>query len=79
MSKSFNQNHPELREGELFLVNGQVENLEETAWKSKRPGTQAYTRDGKRFGTEHGFFPIFVSREELYAKDPALIVRLTNR
>ena len=71
----FNQTHPELREGEIFLCNvgGNFdvfrdrfmpihEVFDSIGWKSKRIGSVAYTRDGKPIKNMR---PIFVERVEL--------------
>ncbi|MFH0755150.1 MAG: hypothetical protein V1910_00590 [bacterium] len=39
------QKHPELLEGEMFLLNSS-QNGEEVGYKSKRVGRKAYTRSG---------------------------------
>jgi len=66
--KSFNKNHPEVKEGEVFLTNADIEGLCHIGWKSKRKGSVAYDIHNKpipSFG--HDFFPVFVQRSELEA------------
>lgn len=55
-----NKNHPELREGEVFLTNAL--SLSGIGWKTKRSGYVAYDIYGKPI---HGMFPVFVQRKEL--------------
>ena len=73
---SFNRNHPELREGEVFLTNAFDDSngrfpddprsdWESVGWKSKRAGVTAYTTDGQVIPK---MFPIFAKRSELSGK-----------
>jgi len=63
----FNENHPELKEGEMFLMNDE-ENSEALVtynslqYKSKRFGTIAYSDDGNVLDKK--IRPIFVNKEE---------------
>ena len=70
---NFNRNHPELRDGEVFITNAFHDSngrfpddprrdWEAVGWKSKRAGAVAYTTSGKRI---RGMFPIFAKRSEL--------------
>ncbi len=76
MSSSFNKNHPELKEGEVFLTNTESDEYEfrfprfddfghgfaAIGWKTKRKGSVAYDIYGKPV---RGLIPVFVQREEL--------------
>jgi len=65
---SYNKNHPELREGEFFLMNifpstdddllGEFRTL---GWEKKRLGSVAYTPDGKRIKFA---LPVFIQEAE---------------
>ncbi len=59
--KDFNRNHPELREGEIFIMNT-WDNGCNCSWKTKRLGNQAYDIHGNpmRDGT-----PLFAQKKEL--------------
>lgn len=61
---NFNDKHPELEDGEMFLTNERKEDLHHIGWKSKRIGTTAYTVNGKVIGTVNKLFPIFIQKKE---------------
>ena len=42
--------HPELREGEMFLSNADIEGYSRIGWKTKRSGMVAYGTNGKPVG-----------------------------
>lgn len=76
-SLGFNQNHPELMEGKMFLANlvhtsktdfnGEFNAV---PWKSKRLGNKSFTWDGKPLEQCR---PVFMQRsdfEEFYTKRP---------
>lgn len=60
-SGGFNETHPEMREGELFLINATWAGYERIRWKTKRRGLQAYTEQGEEVT---GYIPVFVQRKE---------------
>ena len=63
--KSFRKNHPEAREGEVFLTNSDTKGfVNHIGWKSKRKGEVAYNVDNKPVNS-YDFFPVFVQRSEL--------------
>ena len=70
---NFNDRHPELLEGEIFL--GNVWNIEpfKCYWGTKRYGQQSYDVDGVPLS---GYFPLFAQRSELEA---AGVFELTAR
>lgn len=55
---SFNQKHPEIKEGEVFLTNGTVREFHGIKCESKRLGNQAYDTKGEMI-TRLGLRPIF--------------------
>lgn len=58
-----NDQHPELRPGEVFLTNCAGEKIfQDIGWKSKRQGKVAYGADGQPI---EGYFPVFVQKDEL--------------
>ncbi|MEK7100248.1 MAG: hypothetical protein AAB872_00375 [Patescibacteria group bacterium] len=69
---SFNKNHPEKRNGEVFLTNVgdhdreflflEDDNYQRIGWKTKRKGSVAYDVNGKEV---YGMKPVFVQRSEL--------------
>lgn len=69
---SFNKNHPEKGEGEVFLTNVGDSDREfsffdhggyqHIGWKTKRKGSTAYDVNGKEVD---GMNPVFVQRSEL--------------
>lgn len=72
---SFNENHPELREGEVFVGNIEMVHFVQSEHKTKRLGYQAYMRNGtpmrrrKKGESWHSFlYPMFVQRSELEEK-----------
>lgn len=71
-TEDFNEHHPELQDGEIFVTNcldgfdgEETETAEQVfnnlAWRTKRRGMVAYGRDGKRLS---GGFPAFAKRSE---------------
>lgn len=67
---SFNNNHPERREDEVFFTNTDEIGFRGLGWETKRAGTQAYTRIGT---PSNGFFPVFVKQSEISEKDPGIL------
>ena len=62
------KNHPELREGEVFLGNLSSSEYQNMRWKTKRQGAVPYNIHGKReYNTVPGFelLPVFAKRQEL--------------
>lgn len=79
-SYNFDDGHPEIREGEIFLTNEKPSLTERRPllydfsstvwgrnWKSRRIGTRAYDRQGNEI-TREGYRPVFVQRTELEAE-----------
>lgn len=66
MRESFNVNHPELREDEIFIGNADEEEFREIKFVRKRLGEQAYNRDGAIIPKESGVRPVFVNKKEFY-------------
>jgi len=61
MKGNYNETHPELKEGEMFLSNNSFEEYTHIGWKTKRLGIQAYTIDGEELTVLR---PVFVRNEE---------------
>lgn len=61
---NFNDKHPELEDGEMFLTNECTGTYPKIGWKSKRKGITAYTINGKVIGIINGMFPIFIQKKE---------------
>lgn len=64
--------HPELKEGEEFLCNANLESYRDIKFKTKRRGVMIYNQDGTPiqspiFSTL-SVFPVFVKKEELKKK-----------
>lgn len=59
--ENFNVNHPEIRDGEMFLTNILAEDYIHIGWKTKRSGLQAYTVYGESLSH---YVPVFVQKEE---------------
>ncbi|MDP3726471.1 MAG: hypothetical protein Q8R36_04725 [bacterium] len=64
-----NNQHPELRKGEIFLTNCIPDEMLEVheifasiGWKTKRLGEQSYDVDGKSI---HACRPVFILKSEL--------------
>ena len=53
--------HPELRKGEMFLTNANVEGYSQIGWETKRSGMTAYDVNGNPV---RGLFPVFVQKAE---------------
>jgi len=60
----YNDHHRELREGEIFLMNGSVEDYRTIDWKTKRMGQWACDASGGVVGTKY-LHSIFVQKSEL--------------
>ena len=60
--RNYNETHPELREGEMFLTNT-LDNYDymRIGWHSKRRGRQAYSIHGEELTRG---IPVFVQRSE---------------
>ena len=57
------QNHPERREGEIFLGNVGEDTFLTCVWQTKRRGNTAYDTDGKPL--QHGLlWPMFIRQSE---------------
>lgn len=61
MTKNFNTDHPEIRQGEVWVANATPEEIEEINWKTRRVGHQAYNSSGKPIP---GVKPVFIQVEE---------------
>lgn len=61
MTESYNETHPELRKGEMFLTNGVLETYVQIGWKTKRRGRRAYSKKGEPLLE---YRPVFVQRSE---------------
>ena len=61
IEKNYNETHPELKEGEMFLTNSMPDDYIRIGWKTKRKGIQAYTIDGEKIQL---LAPVFVQKEE---------------
>jgi len=64
-SDSFNDNHPEIQEGEVFLSNTSIVDFDRIGWKTKRMGFYGYTREGDRISSNEKIYPVFVQKSEL--------------
>jgi len=62
---SYNEQHPELRPGEVWLANGDVSGRQSIKYESMRVGWQAYDIHGKPV---RGLRPVFVSKKEYEEK-----------
>lgn len=64
-----NRNHPELRDGEVFLGNSTEDDfMNRIGYQSKRMGTTAYTIHGQEiphFKLTPSLYPVFVERQEV--------------
>jgi len=60
---NFNKNHPELRDGEVFLSNCTDNDM--VGWKTKRSGNVSYDTSGKRIVDSSDLHPVFVKQSEL--------------
>lgn len=56
--------HPELKDGEMFLSNSTVENLDLISWKQKRVGLQAFDCNNEIIDPRLDLYSIFVQRTE---------------
>jgi hypothetical protein len=59
--EDFNDAHPELRGGEIFLTNCRWDEYMQIGWLSKRSGLHAYSIYGKEVA---GLLPVFVQKKE---------------
>lgn len=64
----FNDNHPELREDEMFVGNVLMSSYEDSGWESKRLGKIAYTASGVIIEEEPNMYPLFKSKNETTLK-----------
>ncbi|MBU4482228.1 hypothetical protein L6278_00940 [Candidatus Parcubacteria bacterium] len=55
--------HPELKEGEMFLINAGEEFYKELPWKTKRKGNKMFTVFGDPVENKTDF-PIFINKSE---------------
>lgn len=61
----FNDNHPELREDEMFVSNVLISSYENSGWKSKRLGKIPYTSSGVIIiEGKYNLFPLFRNKNE---------------
>ena len=60
-----NEQHPELRAGEVFLGNYSLHVYTQSDWKTKRIGQQAYDESGKPVASTLDLHPIFAQKSEL--------------
>jgi hypothetical protein len=63
--KNFNRNHPELREGEVWLTNIWTDDQVRIGHATKRVGVTAYDIYGQAV---QGMLPVFVQKTELEEK-----------
>lgn len=56
--------HPELREGEMFLTNSTEEEYGRIRWMTKRIGEVAYNIRGEVIDSIDKLFPVFVQKQE---------------
>ena len=64
--ENVNNNHPELKPGEMFLTNSSNKDYIAIGYATKRKGMVAYSIAGKDV-SDPGFFPVFISKSE-YAR-----------
>ena len=71
----FNPEHPEQRDGEVFLCNSTVDDYSDIRFTSKRRGQTAYDWKDNPI---RSMFPVFVKRDEVTAKgiDPDHLFKL---
>ena len=58
---TINKNHPELKEGEVFLTNTANPEMTNIGWESKRLGVVAYDIHGL---IVKGLYPVFKNKDE---------------
>lgn len=58
---AFNDNHPELQQGEVFVANTANPEMGSVQWKTKRLGKNAYDFTGKPL---NGLYPVFRQENE---------------
>lgn len=62
---NFNRDHPERKLGEIYLCNATFFDFySNIGWKTKRLGSQAYTKSGKLISPSNNLFPVFIQAEE---------------
>jgi hypothetical protein len=66
--KFFNDEHPELLKGEVFLCNANEMLWQDIDLETKRRGKHAYFFHGEELG-DKTFFPVFVKKSELRKKN----------
>jgi hypothetical protein len=67
VTDNFNQQHPELREGENWVGNFTRAKFERLAFGTKRLGVETYLPDGSRLSDNTGsarMYPVFVEHTE---------------
>lgn len=68
---SFNNTHPELQKGEVFLTNAREWEWDSIPFQSKRRGETAYQTDGTLVSSDEEAFPVFVAQDEYAEKHAA--------
>lgn len=65
-SFGFNEKHPELQDGEVWLANVRQSTFDgRLGWKTKRIGKQAYNDKGDPIPPTYGLFPVFAQESEM--------------
>ena len=59
---NFKYIHPEIKDGEAFLMNATISDYDNIRWTTKRKGTIAYDINNKIIKK---MFPVFVKKQEL--------------
>ena len=59
----FNETHPELRDGEIFVTNTANPEMTNIGWKTKRIGNTAYSINGLIVS---GLRPVFRKEDEVF-------------
>jgi len=62
-------NHPEMRKGEVFLCNARTNVFLRIGWITKRMGKQAYTYRGDQILFKWDIHPVFVQESEMQKKE----------
>ena len=66
---SFNDKHPELEDGEIFIGNVSEQFYHHNiGWKTKRMGNVTYTVDGKIIKSVYSMVPVFIQKKEKEGK-----------
>jgi hypothetical protein len=63
--KNFSENHPELKEGEIWFANMLPAEVKVLDFTTKRIGEMAYDMRGNRV---QGLVPVFISHEEWHRR-----------